>query len=790
MGSTHRFTVIYNTVETVLNFSPVGWDARNRALPRSTKYYASFRKSTGDFEFVFDGYTLLKSIYETDGVNAEAYLRVEKYNAKTDVYFVEAFMKLDFTQPVETFGENGNGLKLALIDDKFTEMFFAREDVEIPYDRLTTLDDAAITPYADKITVFDGATITFPIIGDVTISGYSTTDKDGYRSARVYGMDVSDTNAPYTIDALTFSAPDTGAQSGVVFKIDTDYVNPSFTDVLNRQMSALFYATKPLVESQNLSDIAKSDCFFSTNGGATVTVNLNLIVNVRSTNALATIFWCQLLIGKLTYDETGTQTNVEILEWEPSSNISSSSAIWNRTFTLNDTYYLLPNQGLFIWGFQAASGISDMKSSYMEVNPNSTLLIDFAEKYQPTYCKVLRVPEIGNRIIESITGIPDAFYSEYFGRTDLGYAVNGAGAGVTVTNGKLIRGFPVGYKVEDSDDKNIYSQLTFSFNQLFSELDKVLCLGMTIKMINGILKVVVEPRSEFFKVNVLFHIGTIEAKSFSREIKKELFFNEVKVGSETGEYLEIGSLKEFNIKAAFSSCLKTMKGVYEIVTSWRLDGFGIEYARRLVYSESNTTDSKYDDYNWLFDTVLDGDGNLIQRTDEGFIDVVGIDLITTPINLDFTPKRSLLRHGWWINSGLSKYPDKYLKYNKSKITNPLSTQKTGEAELIIERDDVLNSNLGNPLLTGHVIKFNFSPTQEVWDIADADPTGLVSYINQNTGELNYCFIEDLSQDPVRNEPHNFVGLEAFPPTVATISYLIDESGNYIITNEGDKILIV
>jgi len=233
-----------------------------------------------------------------------------------------------------------------------------------------------------------------------------------------------------------------------------------------------------------------------------------------------------------------------------------------------------------------------------------------------------------------------------------------------------------------------------------------------------------------------------------------------------------------------------MKGVYDIVTKWGRDGYSIEYARRLVYSASNTTDSKYDEKIMFFDCVLDDDGNLIQRTTEGFVEVLGIPLITTPINLDLTFKRSILSHGWWINSGLSKFPAGVLKYNKSKITTPLQTRKTGESNLVVEDGDIINSSLGAPLLTGHVIKFNFSPTQEVWDIADSDPTGLVSYINQNNGELNYAFIDELSQEPVKNEPHNFVGLEAYPPTVATIFYEVTESGNYIVTNDGSKILIV
>ena len=61
--------------------------------------------------------------------------------------------------------------------------------------------------------------------------------------------------------------------------------------------------------------------------------------------------------------------------------------------------------------------------------------------------------------IQQCTDIDDPFYSEYFGRVDLGYSVDGPGSGLFVTDGLLLR------NAVDSDGNE--TKLSLNFLDIF-----------------------------------------------------------------------------------------------------------------------------------------------------------------------------------------------------------------------------------------------------------------------------------------------------------------------------------
>ena len=66
----------------------------------------------------------------------------------------------------------------------------------------------------------------------------------------------------------------------------------------------------------------------------------------------------------------------------------------------------------------------------------------FLGEFPATKAKALKPHELFERLIHIITGEKNAFYSDYFGRKDLGYEKDGEGAYLSVLNGLMIRGFP------------------------------------------------------------------------------------------------------------------------------------------------------------------------------------------------------------------------------------------------------------------------------------------------------------------------------------------------------------
>lgn len=746
--------IIKTLTENILLVNPIGWDGRNRSITRNEKYYGAFRKFTADLTFVKDGYKILRELYDISGPNSECYLRVEKFNNKKSEYEIETYMKIDFNTWNETT-EHGKGVKVALVDNGFTEKIMSRDDVEIPYDRLETLDGAEIIPFPSRNVTVVGASV--PLF----------TDPDGYRTANILGMEIAVKNVPYTVEPLIYEGEDTRN----LIQLDTEAEFPITQSVVS----------KPLPISTPL------DCFVYTKGIANVTVRFNLNFTVRATpnqTIISPTYSYGVYVEKITFDVNNSPVSAVLLK---KTEKASSNAFFNEEFTYDELVNLNQNEGIIIHVWSYLVGVATTKSSQFIINDSSTLSIDFSEKYQSTPCRTILPHEAFTRLTESITGEANSFYSEFFGRTDLGYAANGEGAYWALTNGRLLRQFPVGNL---NTDENKVAQLTFKFYELFEQFDKLRCMGMSIRTIGGNLKVVIEPRNTFFdSSNVLLTINSIEEKTFSREIDSKLHINEIIAGSEKGEYEEIGGLEEYNNKSYFSTILQTFKNKLDLELTYRVDGFGIELTRRKVYSLTTTEDTKFDENNFIIET-LDNGFYLLQKTKEDFQNVIGIDLITTPFNLNLTPARMLLNHGWWINSGLYKFPTAYIQYNKSEVPTKLATKRFDQNFTLTENAPIQNTRLGKALLSGHLVKFNYSPSAADWAILEANQNGLIKIWNALDNEYTYFFLEDISQEPVKNEPNNWVGKEAFPPTIGTRYVLGTDENDFIVTNDNYKIEIL
>lgn len=752
---TNLFTLINGEEEYSLNYNPIGWESRNRSIVRNDDYSGLFRTFTADITFIRDGYTKIKSYYDNLGINAEIYLKVEKYNAKNDEFEQEAYALLDF-KTFKITSEHGAGIKISLIDHGFAEQVKSRDKVEIPYDRKQTIDDEDITAFDSRSTVFDDATF---------------NDQDGYRTAKIYGIDIADNNVECIIDNLTYSQ-DGGSPRYNILKIDTEYENPSFNNVAIRQG-----------DSSILNNSLTSDCFFYTNGGATVDIDFSLLFDHRSTSSPgANDFELDVWIYKVTFDSNDEWVSKEeIYNFHQEPNEGTLYKKITSTFEEE----LEANQGLMLVVYQWGQNFLTVQKTYFKVI-NGYFNVDFSEKYAPTYCKTVLMHEFLTRLIENITGQQNAFYSTFFGRTDLGYDEDGEGAYLAITNGKLIRQFPVGF-TEVENEK--VGQLTAKFTELYESLDRLFCLGMTIKLIDGNYKVVIEKKIEFFSQEVVAEITSVEEKTFELELNEKLFYNNISSGSEIGEYEEVSGLQEYNNQMDMATFIKRVDNKLDLIIKNRIDGYGIEYCRRLVYSESQTTDSQYDNYNWLIDLVVGQDGNLYQRTTEGFSTVTGIPLISTPVNLNLTPKRQILNWGWLLNAGLWKYPNNFIKYSKSKLTTGLGTKKPGESSVIYENADIKNSSLDNPRHTGFNVVFNAPLSNQIWNVLDENPFGLLKYTNPNTKEIEYGNIIEASNNPVRNEPTNYILRQANPPTVGNDYVLVDNNNDYIVTNDENLIEI-
>ena len=119
----------------------------------------------------------------------------------------------------------------------------------------------------------------------------------------------------------------------------------------------------------------------------------------------------------------------------------------------------------------------------------------FLSEYPETQSKCLRAHEGFSRLVKILTGT-SGFYSEFFGRKDLGYATDGAGAYLTLQNGRMIRNFQAAEY-----------QLNTSLKEMFQSFDAVYCLCATIEKRDNKDVFRVEPYETFRNMKRVVKLG-------------------------------------------------------------------------------------------------------------------------------------------------------------------------------------------------------------------------------------------------------------------------------------------
>ena len=310
--------------------------------------------------------------------------------------------------------------------------------------------------------------------------------------------------------------------------------------------------------------------------------------------------------------------------------------------------------------------------------------------YPETQSNCLRPHEGFSRIVKILTGTT-SFYSEFLGRKDLGYAADGAGAYLTLQNGRMIRNFPAPEY-----------QLNTSLKEMFQSFDAVYCLCATIEKRDNKDVFRVEPYETFRNMKRVVKLGDF-TNNISRSINPKRIFSEIVVGYKDQEYEELNGTFQFNGETNYSAPITTEGAKLDALCKYRADDIGIELTRRLQYADDPSKDYRADKDIFLID-AKHVNGVLEAKKAEDFVSVTGIYEPQLAYNLDITPARNLRRWGSYIRAGFIGIEDRKLKFVKGASNQSLTTTKIGEDYTVIEGADVLISDLSNPIEYAESIK--------------------------------------------------------------------------------------
>jgi hypothetical protein len=168
-----------------------------------------------------------------------------------------------------------------------------------------------------------------------------------------------------------------------------------------------------------------------------------------------------------------------------------------------------------------------------------------------------------------------------------------------------------------------------------------------------------------------------------------------------------------------------------LVSKYRADSYGKEFARRKPFAKFGTEDTKYDTDVFLLD-LKKGNNNLFQERvwqDDFAKEPTGIFSPDTANGLRFSPFNMLLRHGWVIGSGLAKYATEKVRYASSTANSQLKTQLRsdeaykldtsailGNGNEYAENGNIINAELNKPRFIPEWIEFEHECTFEIMQL--------------------------------------------------------------------------
>lgn len=331
--------------------------------------------------------------------------------------------------------------------------------------------------------------------------------------------------------------------------------------------------------------------------------------------------------------------------------------------------------------------------------------------FPATVHQVVLPHEKFDRLTTILTGETNAFYSEYFGRRDLGYANDGPGAFLACASGFQIRGFP--RVVNAGEEEERITQYKTSFNDAFRSYHSNDPLVVLLENSDNTRRLRIEPLSFAYQ-----KFSNIDLKAFGefllitdveRKVDERRIYSTVELGSKIGgtDYEEAFGLDEFNGMAEARTVINKVENTYSAIADYRKDSYGHEFARRQQFSSNPDADTRYDESIFMLDCIQERGDTLRLRLWRDDFEVVprGIYSVETAFNLNLSPGNALLRHGPFINAGLLKNPGDFITLTATNANTGLVTKKANQPE-ISENGNILNSDLGRPFYIPELLEFN------------------------------------------------------------------------------------
>ena len=673
-----------------LKNDPIGWDNDLKEFVSSDVYAGLTAKFSSNLEFVKEGVDFIENIYKKHGKEADIYLNKQILHP-TQMRIVNSYDAILNGYSKQRSGrKQDRKLKIDAVESSLITILKSKQSEKIDVMSLTSLNGTSLPPLTRKRFENKGTQLLLISQWEVSES-LNPIEKISLSS----GAPNEARAVPLSVTASSDDSVET------VVNVDCPESGSGYAD---GNAGNMFYLLNDRTKILNF-DIDVSVDYIHPNTVSATTVRLDI---VRYTGGSAYTFD--------SYQTLATNSNSE----------GTLSYTGKQTITLNADESL----ALVVHIFSTTNVNLNFTKANMTLTENSV--------FDTTINDCLYPFEFINRILQIITNRTDTVLSStYFGRTDLGYDLDGEGAYQMVTYGKWVR---------DLNEEGI----TTSWKDVIDSLMITEGVNIGIKTILGKEMIVIEKEDYFYQDKTIIKLPN--ATKVVKKVNEKYIYSSIEIGYEEGgaEYEESNGLEEPMGRHTYSTPITKIENPLTMLSKIRRDPTGLEFARRKNKNVKDyaTTDTQYDDKLWMLDCKKGiTDVFIIKKWYDYYATLpTGIYSPETYFNYKYTPKELLLKHKRKITSGIYHYQSSILKCTITVGKKTLATED------ITESDDVLISDLGFPYHTDEEIEFNhkvnFEKQLQIEGETMINETIIpnlygIAEVTDDSGETFYCRIKDI-----------------------------------------------
>jgi hypothetical protein len=669
-----------------LQDNPEGWDQQLTSIKRSPSYFGLFREISTSLRFVGDGAAYLQQVYEQVGTEFEVQIEIYEYSPPPDDIF-----KISFTGIVDlsVYDVSELFVEVDINETSFARKLMSRDDITVNFSETTSIegidlgDNQQVSVRLHQRQLLKTGNLEINTEANELVSNRGSFDEEGI----AFPLVVTGSDLP-NLTTVTIT--------------EFDSLGSTFWNALGGEIN------------QDITFKGNIKASFL-DGTDTVSSTWKLVFRFYEDNTLASYV-----------DSPALWQYIGQLDGKPPVNV-----------TFDETYTVTPNN---VVALCLKSDLGAVFGGFIIRIDQADITIEFNESAEDSVSTGYFLHEAMKRITEVITDKKDGFYSDFLGRTDIGYSTTGIAALEVIMSGKQIRRFPDAVP-------------SMSFKDLFDSLNAIHNIGIGIEYNN-----VGQPYLRLENKNYFFD-GTVVAALYSvselhKKVAREWIYNSVKVGYDKSEYEEVNGIEEYNNKFTWAiSGIKTIKNEYNIVSELRADGYGIEFARRKSYLEFPTEDTKYDNDNFII-KIRQLSSQYYAAKKEEYDVVENIFSPETAYNLDLSPGRMLRNHGGVIRPGIEKYlHESNVKFQYAEQKQNMASQRTGNIS-IDENANIDPNDLDQGIWIPEIYSFKSELSTTLLDKLIKKPTGIIKFstsTEEKTTQFYYGWILDVKNNEDTDE---------------------------------------